>query len=113
VSFAFVPSFAVVILVIYVFGLASVKEGLLVAFMTYVFSDGITGTIILTDLYLSGKPYAFDIDPYILVLQLIYPLTAAIAGYVGVKLVQKLRPPTKETQPPTSFPPPQEPIPPV
>lgn len=109
----FVPSFIAAILVIYVFGLASVNEGLLVAFMTYVFSDGVTGAIILTDLYLRGQPYTFDIDPYILTVQIIYPFTAVIAGYVGAKLVQKFKPATKETQPPSSFPPPQEPIPPV
>jgi hypothetical protein len=113
VPLPFIPSVLVVISVIYVYGLASVKDGLLVAFMTYIFNDGIIGTIILTSLYLENKPYEVALDPYILLLQFFNPVTAAVAGYVGVKLVQKLKPATKETQPPSSFPPPPQPIPPV
>lgn len=109
----FIPSFVAALIVIYIFGLASVQEGLIAAFTTYVFNEGVLGTLSLVTLYLENLPYEVSLDPYIIFSPIINSITAVIAGYVGVKLVQKLKPATKETQPPSSFPPPPQPLPPV
>jgi hypothetical protein len=51
------------ILAIYIFRLGTLKDGLVAAFMTYIFADGILGTIGLATLYFASEPYpSFNVD---------------------------------------------------
>jgi uncharacterized membrane protein YfcA len=90
----FIPSFLVAIFVIFVFRLGTLKDGLVATFMTYLFSDGVFGTIVLATYYFENEPYpSYNVD----VLTALYPMvsaaTAVIAGYIGVWLAQKRKPP--------------------
>jgi hypothetical protein len=104
----FVPSFLVAIFVIFVFRLVTLKDGLVAAFMTYIFSDGVFDTIVLATYYFANTPYpSYDVN----VLTMLYPMvsaaTAAIAGYIGVWLAKKRRPAQEF---PTPIPPQSPPV---
>ena len=102
----FVPSFLVAILVIYVFRLGTLKDGLVAAFMTYIFTDGILGTIVLAMSYFANEPYpSFNVDVWTMLSPIVSAVTAVIAGYIGVRLAQKGKP-ARELPP---SPPPQLP----
>ena len=58
----FVPSFLAAILAVYFFRLGTFKDGLVAAFMTYIFSEGILGTIDLATSYLANEPYTWPSD---------------------------------------------------
>jgi len=104
----FIPSFLAAIFAIYIFRLEALRDGLVAAFMTYIFSDGILGTITLAMLYSANEPYpSFDIDIWIMFSPIVSAVTAVIAGYIGVWLVQKMKP-ARELPPP-----PPQPLPPV
>ena len=108
INLYFIPSFFAAILMIYVFRLEALKDGLIAAFMTYIFSDGILGTIVLAIFYYENQPYpSFNVDAWIMLSQIISPVTALIAGYIGVWLVQKMK--TARELPPPS----PQPLPPV
>jgi hypothetical protein len=95
----FVPSFLVAMLAIYIFRLGTLKDGLVAAFMTYIFTDGILSTIYLAMLYLANEPYpSFDVDVWTMFSQIVWAVTAVVAGYIGVWLVQK-RKPARELSP--------------
>ena len=103
----FVPSFLVAILAIYIFRLGTLKDGLVAAFMTYILSDGILGTISLAMLYLANEPYpSFNVDVWTMFSPIVSAVTAVIAGYIGVRLAQK-RKPARELplSPPPQLPP--------
>jgi hypothetical protein len=90
VYFDFVPSFLAAILVIYIFRLGTLKDGLVAAFMTYIFTDGILGTIDLATLYFTNENYpSFNIDIWTMLSPIASAVTAVIAGYIGVRLAQK------------------------
>jgi uncharacterized membrane protein YdcZ (DUF606 family) len=89
----FIPSFLVAILVIYIFRLGALKDGLVAAFMTYIFTDGILGTIVLATSYFANQPYGpFNIDVWTMFSSIVSAVTAVIAGYIGVWLAQKRKP---------------------
>jgi hypothetical protein len=89
----FIPSFLVAILVIYIFRLGALKDGLVAAFMTYIFTDGILGTIVLAMSYFANEPYpSFNVDIWIMLSPVVQAVTAVIAGYIGVRLAQKRKP---------------------
>jgi uncharacterized membrane protein len=89
----FIPSFLVAILVIYIFRLGTLKDGLVAAFMTYIFTDGILGTIVLATSYFANEPYpSFNVDIWIMLSPVVQAVTAVIAGYIGVRLAQKRKP---------------------
>ena len=103
----FVASFLVAILAIYIFRLGTLKDGLVAAFMTYILSDGILGTISLAMLYLANEPYpSFNVDVWTMFSPIVSAVTAVIAGYIGVRLAQK-RKPARELplSPPPQLPP--------
>jgi len=105
---SFVPSFLAAIFAIYIFRLGVLKDGLVAAFMTYIFNVGILNTIDFATLYVEDEPYpSFQIDLGILFSPLLYSITALIAGYVGVWLVQRMKP-ARELPP--SLPPPLPPV---
>jgi len=103
----FVPSFLVAILAIYIFRLGTLKDGLVAAFMTYIFNDGILGSISLATLYLANEPYpSFNVDVWTMFSPIVSAVTAVIAGYIGVQIAQK-RKPVRELplSPPPQLPP--------
>jgi hypothetical protein len=102
-----IPAFIVAILVIYVYRLSTLKDGLVAAFMTYIFSSGIVGTITLAIYYAQNEIYpAFTVDPYTMLSPVLTAITAAIAAYVGVWLAKRRTPPPQKTQrQPTDIPP--------
>lgn len=95
----FIPSFLAAILAIYFFRLGELRDGLVAAFMTYIFTDGILNIIVLTDFYFTNKPYSFDVDIFTLLYQIIPAVTAVIAGYIGVRLAQRRKPVVRELPP--------------
>ena len=103
----FIPSFLVAILVIYIFRLGTLKEGLVAAFMTYIFTDGILGTIVLATSYFANQPYGpFNIDVWTMFSSIVSAVTAVIAGYIGVWLAQKRKPAQElPLSPPPQLPP--------
>lgn len=104
----FVPSFVAAILVIFIFGVDKFKEGLVAAFMTYIFTNGILGTLFLAILYYVNEPYpAFTVDVYSVVSPILSAVTAVIAAYVGVWLAKMKKP--QQTTLPIVQPPPQPP----
>jgi len=89
-----VPSFLVAILVIYIFRLGTLKDGLVAAFMTYIFTDGILSTIGLAMSYFANEPYpSFNVDIWTMLSPMVSAATAVIAGYIGIQLAQKGRRP--------------------
>jgi hypothetical protein len=90
----FVPSLLVAILAVYFFRLGTLKDGLVAAFMIYIFNDGILGTISLATLYAENKPYpSFNVDAWTMFYPLVSAVTAVIAAYVGVWLTKVRKPP--------------------
>ena len=76
----FIPSFLVAILVIYIFRLGTLKDGLVAAFMTYIFTDGILGTIVLAMSYFANEPYpSFNVDVWTMLSPIASAVTAVIA----------------------------------
>jgi hypothetical protein len=90
----FVPSFLVAILAVYFYRLGTLKDGLVAAFMIYIFTDGILNTIILATFYAENKPYpSFNVDVWTMFYPLVEVVTAVIAAYVGVWLTKVRKPP--------------------
>jgi hypothetical protein len=90
----FVPSFLVAILAVYFYRLGTLKDGLVAAFMIYIFNDGILGTISLAIFYAENKPYpSFTVDAWTMFSPLVSAVTAVIAAYLGVWLTKVRKPP--------------------
>lgn len=87
----FVLPFLVAILAVYVFRLETFKDGLVASFMTYILSDGILSTIGLATFYSANKLYTLSVDLWTVFSPIVTSITALIAGYIGVLLVQKTR----------------------
>jgi len=105
--FAFIPSFLAAIFTIYIFRLEALRDGLVAAFMTYIFSEGILSTIGLATYYVANETYELTPDIWIVFYPIVSSITALIAGYIGVRLVQKMKP-ARELPP--SLPPPLPPV---
>jgi len=108
IALFFIPSFVAAILIIYIFRLETFRDSLVAAFMTYIFTDGILGTLILATLYLENKPYELTVDIWLIFSPIVSAVTAVIAGYVGVMLVQRMKP--ARELPPPPLPPPLQPV---
>jgi cytochrome c biogenesis protein CcdA len=94
-----IPAFVVAIFAIYAYRLSTLKDGLVAAFMTYIFSNGILGTLTLATFYAQNKQYpAFTVDPYTMLSPLLTAITAVIAAYVGVWLAKRRTPLPQRTQ---------------
>ena len=106
VYLVFVPSFVASILAIYLFRVGTVKDGLVTSFLTYIFNDGVLGTLSLATLYLENQPYTLNVDILTVFSPIVSSITALIAAYVGVRLVKRTKPTHEEL-------PPIQPIPPV
>lgn len=100
----FAPSFLIALLAIYIFRLETLKDGLVAAFMTYIFSDGILETIAVASYYFASPRVSnvtVNIDVWTMVSPIVSAATAVIAGYVGVWLARKRKP---APEPPQSIP---------
>ena len=106
VDLVFVPSFLGSILAIYLLRVGTFREGLVTSLLTYVFNDGVLGTLSLATLYLENQPYTLNVDVLTVFLPIANSITALIATYIGVQLVQRAKPSQE-------LPPPVQPIPPV
>jgi hypothetical protein len=93
----FIPSFLAAILVIYFFRLGTLRDGLVVAFMTYIFNDGILNTYTLATYYNQQYP-AFHVDALTMVYPIVSAITAVIAAYIGAQFA-KARKPAEELPP--------------
>lgn len=100
------PTFIIAIIVIFIYRLSTVKDGLIAAFMTYIVSQGIVDTLILADYYTSNKTYSLTITAYLVPDPILTAISAIIAAYIGVWLARKRPQPPQKTQPqPTDIPP--------
>jgi len=109
VNLYFIPSFLAAIIIIYIYRLGAVKDGLVASFMTYIFNDGILTTISLAALYLMKEPFpTINIDIWLVLSPIVTPISALIAGYIGVRLAQRAPKPARELPP--SLPPPLPPV---
>jgi hypothetical protein len=110
VFFNFIPPFFAAIFIIVIFRLKALKDGLVAAFMTYILNEGISGTISLVTFYITNpnQPFpSFNVDILTVFYPIVNSITALTAGYVGVRLAQRMRP-THELPP--SLPPPLPPV---
>lgn len=106
----FIPSFLAAVLVIYIFRLGTLKDGLVAAFLTYIFDQAVVSTIALATSYLANEPYpSFNVDIYTMLSPIVWAVTAVIAGYLGVLLVKKMRPARELPPSPLPTPPPPPP----
>jgi len=88
----FIPSFLSAIFAIVIFRLEVLKDGLVTSFMTYLFSQGILNTLAAAIYYMTNEPYTLTIDIWIVLSPIVTSITAIIGGYVGVWLVQRMKP---------------------
>lgn len=103
---SFLPTFIIAIVVIFIYRLGTLKDGLIAAFMTYMFNEGILTTLYVALLYAANQPYpTVTIDPTIILSPILSAISAAIAAYIGVWLARKRTSPPQKTQPqPTDIP---------
>jgi len=90
--FYFIPSFLAALFAIYLFRLETLKDGLIASFMTYIFNDGILGSIASAIVYVSNEPYTLTVDVWMVLSPTVTSISALIAGYIGVRLVQRMKP---------------------
>jgi hypothetical protein len=106
----FIPPFVAAILIIYISRLETLKDGLVAAFMTYIFNEGVLGTISLATFYATNEPYpSFSVDISTVFYPIVNAVSALIAGYIGVWLVQRMKP-TRELPTAPPLPPPMPPV---
>jgi len=95
----FVPSFLAAIIAIYAFRLEALRDGLVAAFMTYIFNDAILGTLSLALYYFANEQYpAFTIDVWTMASPIVSAVSAVVAAYIGMLFAQSRRP-AKELPP--------------
>ena len=97
----FLPSFLASLVAVYAFRIQRLGESLATAFMIYLMTDGILGTLILGMFYYTNTPFEISFVPGLweALSYTISPITAFFAGYVGAKVFPK-RPPRKEREGP-------------
>jgi hypothetical protein len=107
----FIPSFFAAILVIILFRLGTLKDGLIVAFMTHFFNIEILSFLSAASIY--NTAYTIPNVGLDVVLSPLFDLiTALIAGFAGPWLVHRMKPPPPS--PEHELPPPlPKPLPPV
>jgi Flp pilus assembly protein TadB len=89
----FVPSFLAAIIAIYAFRIGTLRDGLVVAFMTYIFNDGIYNTLGLATYYFTNTPIeAFNVDVWTMISPIVSAISAVIAAYIGILFAQARKP---------------------
>jgi hypothetical protein len=108
---SFIPPFVAAIFIIYISRLETLKDGLVAAFMTYIFNEGILGTLSLATFYVANELYpSFSIDVLTVFYPIVNAVSALIAGYIGVRLVQRMKPSRELPTTPPPLPPPMQPV---
>jgi len=110
--FDFLPSFFAAILIIFIFRFEALKDALIASFMTYIFDQGVVNTIGLAIFYVenvANEQYVFTVDILLVFSPIVTSISALIAGYIGVRLVKKMKPAHELLQQP-SLPPPLPPV---
>ena len=105
VDLYFIPQLVASIIVIYIFDIRTTKDGLLAAFITYLFSIGILGSVSLAFYLVSNEPVNLTIDIWLVLNQIVTPLTALPAALAGVWLAKTRRPTARTPPPPPPIPP--------
>jgi len=105
VDLYFLPQFVASMIAIYMFDLRTTKDGLLAAFMTYLFSIGILGSVSLALYLFSNEPVNLTVDAWMVLNQIVTPLTALPAALAGVWLAKTRRPTARTPPPPPPIPP--------
>lgn len=77
--------------------------------MTFIFGDGLTNTLVAATYYLSNEPYTLTIDIGVVLSPILSAFFAVLAGYVGVRLVGRVKP-TQGMPQPQMTPPPIPPV---
>jgi len=90
--FYFIPSFFAALFVIYLFRLGTLKDCLIASFMTYIFNEGILSSLASAILYVADEPYMLTLDIWMVFSPVVTSISALIAGYIGVRLVQRMKP---------------------
>ena len=101
----FIPSFVVVIFVIYIFRLMTLKDGLIASLMTYLFDICIISAVSYASYYNEQFP-GFLANVYWVLDPLIFAVSALVAAYIGVWLARRRAAPAQKTpQQSTDIPP--------
>jgi hypothetical protein len=101
----FAPSFVAAIIAIFIFKVATFKNGLVATLITYFFNDAILNTINLAVYYSENKQYTLTVDASAVLSPVIEAATAIIATYIGTRLIQGMKPPKESLSPLTLRPP--------
>jgi len=101
----FLPQLVASIITIYLFDLKTTKDGLLATFITYLFTLGVLDSLSAVAYFVSNEPVNFTVDIWIILDQILTPLSSLPAALAGVWLAKK--------RPRVTTPPPPAPIPPV
>jgi len=107
--FDFLPSFFAAVLIIFTFRLEALRDGFVAAFMTYIFDQGVVGTLVLATYYIANEPYTLTVDILLVFSPIVTSISALIAGYAGVRLVKRMKP-AHELQQQPPLPPPLPPV---
>jgi hypothetical protein len=93
VNLYFLPSFLAALLVTYFFRLSTLKDGLVAAFITYIFNDGVLNTLGYASFYFTNEQIsAFTVDVWTMLFPIVSAASAVVAAYVGVWLANKRKP---------------------
>lgn len=90
----FIPYFIASLIIIYFSGTKSERDGIIIAMVTYLFTDAIFATTLLGELWITGQPLASLYNSYVptlldVFMYAISPITALLAGYIGSKIAPK------------------------
>ena len=96
VDLYFLPSFVSTLAVVYFSRTRRLRDALIIAMTTYLFTDAVTGGLTLGYLYASKQPIALLYGEYVptlvdVVMYFISPVTAIIAGYIGWSIAPRRR----------------------
>lgn len=101
----FLPYLVAPLIAIYAFGLKDAKDGMLVAFAIYIFTEWILGSLNLVGLLISNETISFTADVPIVVNQILTTLFVLLAGLAGSELASKRRAATTFAPTPVPVPP--------
>jgi hypothetical protein len=95
-SLFFLPAFLSSIIVMYFYKTKKFEQALMISMTIYLFADAIEAGIILGPLLINNQPIASLYGAYVptfidIVLYMVYPITALVAGYIGFNIVPKKR----------------------
>jgi len=105
---SFLAYFLASIIAVYFFGVKERKDGILVAFAIYIFTEWILGSITLTGFLTSNETISFTVDQWMLLSQIYTTLFVLLGGILGSELANRKRQ-TATTFPPTPIPVPPPP----